>query len=71
MSDPWHVEKGDDLLQVLAAAEALAGDPIKARAWLDVPMSEYNHLTPRELVERGQADTVLTHIGQLQSGSSG
>ena len=60
-----------DLHLVLVAAETLAGDLERARAWLDVPLPEYDHLTPRQLVDCGRADTVLAHIAQLQSGSSG
>lgn len=60
-----------DLQLVLAAAEALTGGREHAQTWLDVPLAEYDDLTPRQLVDRGRADTVLRHIGQLMSGSSG
>jgi hypothetical protein len=73
-ADVQPIAGGDielDLRCVLAFAELITGDPAQARAWLDVPMPDYDHLTPRELVERGRADTVLQHIVQIMSGASG
>ena len=61
-----------DSLKALNAAYALSGDRNRAIYWFrNVPVPEYDHRTAEELVAAGRVDTVLAHIGQLQSGSSG
>jgi hypothetical protein len=61
-----------DSLKALTAAYELSGDRSKAIYWFrNVPLPEYDHRTAEELVSMGRIDTVLKHITQLASGSSG
>ena len=61
-----------DSLRALTAAYELSGDRGQAIYWFrNVPLPEYGHRTAEELVSMGRIDTVLKHITQLASGSSG
>ena len=61
-----------DSLKALSAAYELSGDRDRAIYWFrNVPLPEYDHRTAEELVAAGRVDTVLAHVGQLLSGSSG
>lgn len=57
--------------EVRRLAFELAGNSNQVEAWLDTPLSEYDGMTPRELVELGRGDVLIVHVGQITSGSSG
>lgn len=67
------MEGQSDRALVLAAATKLAGgDRERALHWYhSVPLPEYDNRTAEELVLMGHAATVMKHITQLSSGSSG
>lgn len=61
-----------DVVRVLSAAHALAGDTDRALFWFrNQPIPEFDHLTPMQLVERGKVQALIDYIESISSGAAG
>ncbi len=61
-----------DMIRVLSAATQLNGNVSNAIFWFrNIPIAEFDHLTPMQLVERGEAQAVIDYVQSLESGSVG
>ena len=61
-----------DVVRVLSAASALNGDMDRTLFWFrNHPIADFGHLTPMQLVERGNAQAVIDYIESLGAGASG
>lgn len=57
--------------RVLAEAEAVFGDRATAATWLDQPLSTFHGRTPRQLINEGRADDILSYLASIESGFVG
>lgn len=61
-----------DVVRVLSAAHALNGDMDRTLFWFrNHPIADFGHLTPMQLVEMGNAQTVIDYIESLGAGATG
>ncbi len=57
-------------VKIIAAAEDLLGDRVKAIAWFRFqPVAEYDYKTPLQLVSEGHAEAVIAYIQHCLDGS--
>lgn len=62
---------GNQRWRVIAAAESLSGDRVKAIKWLDRPLASFSGKTPLQLIEEGRADDVIGYLQSFESGFVG
>lgn len=61
-----------DMLRVLAIAEAMTGDESRAIFLLrNEPLSAFGYKTADTLIEEGRADTVIAYLESLAAGAGG
>lgn len=61
-----------DMVKVITAAAALAGDVDRALYWFkNEPIAVYRHKTAAELVAEGRLDAVLAYLEDLGNGANG
>ena len=61
-----------EMIRIIASAVELTGDVEKALYWFrNEPIADYRHQTALDLVSRGQAEAVLTHLEDLKNGAAG
>ena len=60
-----------DIERVLADAEAVFGDSATAAAWLDQPLTTFHCRTPRQLIDEGRANDILSYLASIESGFVG
>ena len=65
------VQKGlAPIVRILTAAEELTGDADRAIVWFrHQPIAGHSGLTAMELVEKGHAEAVLSHLQDLRDGN--
>jgi hypothetical protein len=65
-------DKLREMVKVISAAATLTGDITKAIYWYrNEPIADYDHKTAAELVADGHVDAVMTHLRDLENGTSG
>lgn len=61
-----------EMIRIISSAVELTGDVEKALYWFrNEPIADYRHQTALDLVSRGQAEAVLTHLEDLKNGATG
>lgn len=61
-----------DVGRVLRAAQTLSGDIDRTLAWFrNQPIEEFDHFTPMQLVEQGNAQAVIDYIESISAGPAG
>jgi hypothetical protein len=61
-----------DTLRVLSAAMGVSQQPDRAIYWYrNTPIPEFQHKTAEQIVSTGKADTVISYLLSIESGSTG
>lgn len=60
-----------DIERVSFYAETVFEDSAGSKAWLDQPLRTFQGNTPRQLIEMGRTNDVLSYLASIESGYVG